>query len=139
MLDQALETPSPDAVRDAPCGGRLHSTSSLRRFERRLDVVAEGQRQLGRGGDHACEADGGSHRDQGPDDLVEARTGGQRDLDVRLVGAGRRVDRQRCPRRTSACVFGSSVRGGDGVVARSREPTPAKRSSFSASLRRVSL
>src|SRR5512145_3148277 len=57
----------------------------LGRLERRLEVVAERQREVGCGRDHACQADNRGDRDQGPDDLVDAGAGGKRQIDRRLV------------------------------------------------------
>ena len=75
--------------------GECSPSVLLRCLERRVDVVAERQCQLRRSGNHTSQPDGWSHRDQGPDDLVDVGPGSQRPLGVRLVGAGRRVDCQR--------------------------------------------
>ena len=87
----------------APAGELI--ARPFRPLERRFEVVAERQRQLGSGRDHARGADRRSHSDQGPDDLVHLGTGGECQVDVRLVGARRRVDCERGPEADQGVRF----------------------------------
>ena len=81
-----------------------------RRLESRLDVVAQGQRQLGRGGDDACQANGRTHRDQGPDDLVD-------------VGASTKLSSLSASLRSVSRYSAMSSLGFSAVCGRGRLPT----------------
>ena len=101
-LDQVPQTAFARPGEQMRREGRVEVTAgSSVRFQRCVHVVAERQRQLGRSGNHTGQPDGRSHRDQGPDDLVEVGPRSQCPLGVRLMGAGRRVycQRRRQPRQ----------------------------------------
>jgi hypothetical protein len=95
VLDQSPRAASPDPVRCARDGPRAHFFIATRSFKSRVHVIADRQRQLGRGRNDACEADDGSYGDQAPNDLVEGGARRLRRHHDGLVGAGRRVHCQR--------------------------------------------
>ena len=135
MLDEPPESASPHASPRRSSGG---GSSLFAPFERSFDVVAECEGEPGAADTTRGGADDRSHRDQGPDDLVDLRTGGLRQIDGRLVGARRRVDGEGGPETDQACVFLSSPE-----TSSMSWPMPStdsrKPSSFSARLRSVCL
>ena len=124
--------------------GKLSLDVLSRRLERSVHVVAERQRQLGRCRNDPCKTDRRGHRDQRPDDLVDASAGGQRHLDsspgrtcwalrsVRL-GLVSFLIASDAPNLTRACVFWSS-RETSTVSCPMPSTDATKCSSFSASL-----